>query len=279
MPSRITLPPGLCICRDLNCKIPYGECHCGCGGSAPIAKNSNKEKGWTKGLPKRYIHGHTGGYKQWVYLPKNLCICRNVECEIPRGFCHCGCGNKTSIAKDSYQVSGLVKGEPRQFIHGHNNQSNLHDRYWNMVDKDGPLLRVELGRCWKWKGHVGKNGYGSIGVQKGHEEVMPVFTSHRASWIVHFGDIPDGLFVLHKCDNRECSNPEHLFLGTQKDNMRDAASKGRIPERGKFNSEQVLEIRKEMKGGKKNWTEVGRKYGVRPKTIKALVRKVTYGSV
>lgn len=71
--------------------------------------------------------------------------------------------------------------------------------------------------CWKWiAGHY-KNGYGNFRGSK----------AHRVSWELAHGRIPEGLYVLHKCDVRDCVNPNHLFLGTYKDNMVDMVSKGR----------------------------------------------------
>jgi len=79
----------------------------------------------------------------------------------------------------------------------------------------------ESNGCWEFTGAL-RNGYGTIKIKN------KLYLAHRISWELNFGIIPIGLFVLHKCDNRKCVNPDHLFLGTQKDNMKDAFSKGRI---------------------------------------------------
>ena len=76
--------------------------------------------------------------------------------------------------------------------------------------------------CWLWTGCLKKrDGYGWVGRNKKQ------MGAHRYAWILINGPIPDGLCVLHKCDNPPCVNPDHLFLGTQVDNIRDMQSKGR----------------------------------------------------
>lgn len=75
--------------------------------------------------------------------------------------------------------------------------------------------------CWEWVGHRLKKGYGQMRCGK------KLVLAHRASWAAFKGEIPVGLFVLHKCDNPSCCNPEHLFLGTNADNMNDMVAKGR----------------------------------------------------
>ncbi len=77
--------------------------------------------------------------------------------------------------------------------------------------------------CWEWSAGKSDWGYGSI-----HNGVTSVH-SHRVSWELHFGKIPKNMHVCHMCDNPGCVRPEHLFLGTAKDNAADMCSKGRHP--------------------------------------------------
>ncbi len=128
--------------------------------------------------------------------------------------------------------------------------------------------------CWGWNGSIARGGYPvmscrpSIGPDRGH----------RASWVIHKGKIPEGLFVCHHCDNPICTNPDHLWLGTQKQNNDDKISKCRqskIPpphKRGKENGasklsdEQVIEIKKLLKEGKSTYL-IGPIFGVSKTTI------------
>lgn len=87
----------------------------------------------------------------------------------------------------------------------------LADRFWSKVDPTG--------HCWLWMGALNEHGYGVI---HGPERLAP-----RTAWELTFGSIPDGLDVLHRCDNPPCVRPSHLWLGTQRDNTADMIAKGR----------------------------------------------------
>jgi hypothetical protein len=79
----------------------------------------------------------------------------------------------------------------------------------------------DLDDCWGWSGATSDFGYGTLGIGVRQER------AHRISWVMCHGPIPEDINVLHTCDNPPCSNPRHLFLGTQRDNTNDAISKGR----------------------------------------------------
>lgn len=94
------------------------------------------------------------------------------------------------------------------------------ERFWAKVNKDGPVPEhmKHLGRCWEWTAGL-CCGYGFFRWKERR--------AHRISWMLHYGDIPNGQWVLHKCDNPKCLRPEHLFLGTIVENNADRDAKGR----------------------------------------------------
>ena len=104
--------------------------------------------------------------------------------------------------------------------------------------------------CWNWNGADNGRGYGefSVGVGKNRKRYL----AHRVSVEINRGPIAEGLFVCHKCDNRKCVNPDHLFLGTCKDNLMDMAAKGRSTRgtkdsQAKLTDPEVLAIREMMR--------------------------------
>lgn len=87
------------------------------------------------------------------------------------------------------------------------------DRFWAKVDRSGD--------CWVWTAYRNRNGYGQFWFNRS------LHLAHRVSWILTNGSIPDGLCVLHQCDNPPCVNPAHLWVGTQVENIADRDAKGR----------------------------------------------------
>ncbi len=96
------------------------------------------------------------------------------------------------------------------------------ERFWPHVDKEGPVHPVLGTPCWLWAGHRDKRGYGQFNVGK-----RKLRLAHRVAWELTNGPIPDGLFACHHCDNPPCVRPDHLFPGTNGDNINDAIRKGR----------------------------------------------------
>lgn len=145
-----------------------------------------------------------------------------------------------------------------------------------MVPSDG---------CWEWQRGLEK-GYGRLRFKGA------VIYAHRASWGVHVGPIPDGLWVLHHCDNRSCINPAHLFLGTNADNVADRDRKKRrtTPARflnqngeaniqAKLTAADVVAIRVRYAQGGVSQTALAREFGVSPTSIGRVVRKDLWSHV
>lgn len=95
---------------------------------------------------------------------------------------------------------------------GFGHHGTLEDRFWRFVTPGA------VSNCWEWTGSRNNHGYGTLGDQY----------AHRVSYELHRGAIPDGLVVLHQCDNPPCVNPNHLGMGTQWDNVQDARLKKRL---------------------------------------------------
>jgi len=135
--------------------------------------------------------------------------------------------------------------------------------------------------CWEWQAAKDKQGYGKFSY-KGKDML-----AHRASWMIYNGKIPDGICVLHKCDNPSCVNPKHLFLGTRKDNAKDMLNKGRSV-RGekhsasKLTEKEVLQIRKLYQRGKHggmNSIKLANMFNTTHKTISLVVDRVNWRHV
>lgn len=158
------------------------------------------------------------------------------------GYCKCGCGEKTAIAKNSHTASGWVKGEPKPYVNaGHAKRKHPH-----------PYQVNEETGCWEWMWCISSCGYGAL------KRDGRVLKAHRVYYERHKGPIPDGLQIDHLCRNRRCVNPAHLEAVTKTENLR----RGRV---AKLNLEQVEAIRKLE--GQERGADVARRYGVNRTTI------------
>lgn len=134
--------------------------------------------------------------------------------------------------------------------------------------------RGEPDACWPWIGAITKGGYGLLSAE-GTQHY-----SHRLSYQMNHGEIPSGLWVLHKCDNRKCCNPAHLFLGTHIDNMRDASQKKRLNGNkgrrcARLTKLQVSEIRRSAE----RVSALAAKFKVCDQTIRNARRRLTWRGV
>lgn len=129
--------------------------------------------------------------------------------------------------------------------------------------------------CWLWTGAKHRDGYGRFNARTG------MVIAHRYVWTLHHGAIPAGMDVCHTCDNRQCVNPAHLWLGTHVENMADSKlkdrhSRGERNRRNKLVAAQVLEIRANPPKLGGRWTEVrecAARYGVTPGAIYCIITR------
>lgn len=146
-------------------------------------------------------------------------------------------------------------------------KKTLEERFWPKVNKSDD--------CWLWTASIDDSGYGRF-----HTVGMEWDRAHRVSWRIHYGEIPDGLRVLHRCDTPACVNPNHLFLGTQADNIADMVAKGRNVLSGlnnhKLTPEQVRQIRQDYIPYKVSRTKLAKRFNVHPDTIDRILRGITY---
>lgn len=135
------------------------------------------------------------------------------------------------------------------------------------------VLRLPISGCWLWTGATFKAGYGQLVRDKKHVQAS------RIAWEIYRGPIPNGLYVLHKCDVRLCVNPHHLFLGTHADNMADmiaknrqGAPRGERQHHAKLTEAQIIDIRTSSA----SLRAMARKYNVRYSNISMIRRRQTW---
>lgn len=155
----------------------------------------------------------------------------------------------------------------------------MTERFWAKVSKSAG--------CWEWTAATNASGYGVFGNQKDNAALGIPVLAHRVSWEWSFGSIPTGLFVCHRCDNRKCVNPTHLFLGTALDNNRDCLAKGRNSlvrakgsrhGRAKLHETDVAEIRRRIAEGESQKV-IAESFGVNYRTISNIKTGVGWAHV
>jgi len=143
------------------------------------------------------------------------------------------------------------------------------ERFWSKVEIRAP------GECWPWQGTMRSDGYGRFWMQGRYQR------AHRVAWELANGPIPDGLIVCHACDNPPCCNAEHLWVGTDADNIADRKRKGRNNScRGEKHGRAVL-TRKDVDEIRKvypdlNLRELSQRYGVAQTTVWNVLHGVTW---
>ena len=136
------------------------------------------------------------------------------------------------------------------------------NRFWGKVDKTGD--------CWNWTGQT-SCGYGCVSID------YKTRRCHRVSYYLCKGDIPSGLNVNHRCDNKLCVNPDHLYAGTQKENIKDALDRNLMGS-SKLSPEDIPKILS-YKGSKMYLREIGEIFGVDRKTISSVLTGKTWSHI
>jgi hypothetical protein len=167
--------------------------------------------------------------------------------DIPYGYCHCGCGQKTNLVQWSNAHHGWKRGEPKRYIQGHQRRGKTKPDRYRIEDRgfESP--------CWTWLLSKVPAGYGQVRISS---STIP---AHRYYYEKMRGPIPDGFQLDHLCRNRDCVNPEHLEVVTHAENVRRGKS---TP----FTHEDIEMIRRSSTSG----VELARRFGVRPDTIYAI---------
>lgn len=223
-------------------------CECGCGQPTLIARKPSRQYGHVTGQPVRFIAGHNNQLRRKA--PETCSIDGCEKTARKRGWCamhyerwrqHGDPGTVVFTATSGCKADGC---EGEHVGHGycrkHLDRLKRHGNLLGKNPRDEPQdvrfwLHVNTtGACWLWNDGQRPDAYGHFRRDDGRQ-----VGAHRFSYELHHGPIPDGLHVLHRCDNPPCVNPAHLFAGTRLDNMRDMIEKGRARPGGRLFTPEV----------------------------------------
>ena len=148
-----------------------------------------------------------------------------------------------------------------------------------LISIEEKLKRYVIGNCncWNWIGSKDRDGYGVFGHHRNKQ-----IKAHRASYAFYVGEIPNGMMVCHSCDNPSCINPQHLFVGTAKDNTQDMIKKQRRPilsgenhPNAKITDHQAHEI-KQLRKQNVPLTSIANQYGISFQTVSSIAKGTTW---
>lgn len=191
-------------------------------------------------------------------------------------LCACGCGRPVELSSKNRPERNLSQGAPNKCLKGHKPAIPIEQRFWAKVDKR------EADECWQWTGEINGNGYGVFSIHRGDR-----IPAHRMAYNLTYDEpIPNGLLGCHKCDNRWCCNPAHVFPGTIADNIHDMVSKGRqlkgearsqVASHGenhynhKISTDDLMEARAIYALGKTSFADLARRYGMSRPGIRSAI--------
>ena len=160
-------------------------------------------------------------------------------------------------------------------------------RFWNKVNKTDT--------CWLWTASRRNKGYGAFGYTRDGVTVQD--RAHRFSYRIHKGEIPDGMFVLHTCDTPACVNPDHLFLGSNDDNIRDMLKKGRhlpggthcgdsgnwkrgtVHHNAKLSEQDIVEIRNMYRPNEVSYSQIAKIFHINLSSAYKIVNRLQWKHV
>jgi len=156
----------------------------------------------------------------------------------------------------------------------------LEEKFWEKVNKKGK------DDCWEWLAGRNHKNYGNFYVSIGNSKDKH-WIAHRMAWKLTYGEIPKGLHICHHCDNPPCVNPNHLWIGTNKDNILDASRKGRLVRKirgedhhkSKLTEKEVIEIKHIRKETGLSFIKIGKMFNVHPTTIGYIMRGRTWSHI
>lgn len=226
---------------------------------------------------------------QYAYgpIPDGLCVlhrCDNRACVRPD---HLFLGDRAENNRDTHAKGRWHYVPPGQGQRKREDPlqrrgpraSSIPERFWSKVDTRGG----DAEKCWPWLASLWRTGYGRFFLP-GRAKSRNRAYAHRIAYELHYGAIPDGMLVMHTCDNRACCNPAHLKLGTHADNMLDRDMKGRqANQKGAANGNarlseaDVRKIKRLVKSGMSQM-KIAALFGIRQPHVSRIVRGTAWNS-